>query len=168
VSLTAHRPWQRDAPEAIVAAPAAPTYVGLVTRLIAFSIDAAIINALAVIVTAATTLIASVVTLPEVVQTIAVAAGGTLYLLWAAGYFVVFWTTTGQTPGNRLLRFRVQASDGGPLLPRRALLRFVCLTLAALPLFAGVLMILVDDRRRGLHDWLARSVVVEAPSTRQT
>jgi uncharacterized RDD family membrane protein YckC len=48
------------------------------------------------------------------------------------------------------------------MLPRRALLRFVGLTLAALPLFAGFLLILVDDRRRGLHDRLARTVVVEA------
>jgi uncharacterized RDD family membrane protein YckC len=37
------------------------------------------------------------------------------------------------------------------------------LTLAALPLFAGFLLILVDDRRRGLHDRLARTVVVEDP-----
>jgi uncharacterized RDD family membrane protein YckC len=39
--------------------------------------------------------------------------------------------------------------------------RFVGLTIAALPLFAGFLIILVDDRRRGLHDRLARTVVVE-------
>ena len=77
------------------------------------------------------------------------------------GYFVVFWTTTGQTPGDRLMRIRVQPASGGSLPPRRALLRFVGLSLAALPLFAGYLMILVDDRRRGLHDLLARTVVVE-------
>ena len=47
------------------------------------------------------------------------------------------------------------------MLPRRGLLRFIGLTLAALPLFLGFLWILVDDRRRGLHDLLARTVVVE-------
>ena len=57
---------------------------------------------------------------------------------------------------------RVEPSTGGRLPPRRALLRFVGLTLAALPLFAGFLMILVDDRRRGLQDRIARTVVVEA------
>jgi uncharacterized RDD family membrane protein YckC len=31
---------------------------------------------------------------------------------------------------------------------------------AAIPLFAGYLLILVDDRRRGLHDRLAGTVVV--------
>jgi len=54
------------------------------------------------------------------------------------------------------------ASGPGPLLPRRSLLRFVALTLAAIPLFAGFLPILFDDRRRGLQDLIARTVVVDA------
>jgi uncharacterized RDD family membrane protein YckC len=37
------------------------------------------------------------------------------------------------------------------------------LVLAVLPLFAGLLPILVDARRRGLHDMLAGTVVVAAP-----
>ena len=35
--------------------------------------------------------------------------------------------------------------------------------LAALPLFAGFLTILLDDRRRGVHNMLAGTVVVPAP-----
>ena len=46
------------------------------------------------------------------------------------------------------------------LTPRRALARFGALLLAALPLLAGFLPVLVDDRRRGLHDMLAGTVVV--------
>jgi uncharacterized RDD family membrane protein YckC len=76
---------------------------------------------------------------------------------------VTFWTTTGQTPGDRMMHIRVRARDGERIIPRRAFLRFVALWLAALPLFLGYLMILIDDRRRGLHDVLARTVVVEAP-----
>jgi uncharacterized RDD family membrane protein YckC len=34
--------------------------------------------------------------------------------------------------------------------------------LAALPLFAGFLTILVDERRRGLQDMIAATVVVSA------
>ena len=45
-----------------------------------------------------------------------------------------------------------------------ALLRLAGLTLAAIPLFAGFLPILVDDRRRGVHDMLAGTVVVTAPT----
>mgnify|MGYP003410086879 CR=1 FL=1 len=86
---------------------------------------------------------------------------GLSWFLWSAGYFVVCWATTGQTPGDRLFKFRVcDADDFTPLPPHRAILRLIYLTLAAIPLFAGFLPILVDDRRRGVHDMLAGSVVV--------
>jgi uncharacterized RDD family membrane protein YckC len=39
-------------------------------------------------------------------------------------------------------------------------LRLIGAILAAIPFFAGYLLILVDDRRRGLHDMIARTVVV--------
>jgi uncharacterized RDD family membrane protein YckC len=136
-------------------------YVGLVTRAIAFGLDAALVNAVAIVTAAIVALTFSVVSLPDELQTIAVAAGGALYVTWVVGFFVVFWATTGQTPGNRALGIRVEPATGTRLLPRRALLRFVGLTLAALPFFLGFLMILVDDKRRGLHDRLARTVVVE-------
>jgi uncharacterized RDD family membrane protein YckC len=42
-------------------------------------------------------------------------------------------------------------------------LRFAALLLAALPLLLGFALILVDPRRRGLHDRIARTVVVDAP-----
>jgi uncharacterized RDD family membrane protein YckC len=78
--------------------------------------------------------------------------------------FVVFWSTTGQTPGNRLLQIRVsRADDGAEPSAGVALFRFGALVLAALPLFAGCLPILLDDRRRGAHDMLAGTVVVPAP-----
>ena len=138
-------------------------YVGLVTRAVAFAIDAAIINIIAIVTTAVVALTFSVVNLPDELRTVAAAVGGGLYILWSVGYFVTFWATTGQTPGSRMFGFRVVGSAGERrLLPRRAALRFVGLTLAAIPLFAGFLMILVDDRRRGLHDRIARTLVVDA------
>ena len=86
------------------------------------------------------------------------------------GYFAVFWSTTGQTPGNRLMHIRVCDADDGTVLSLwRSVVRFGALVLAALPLFAGFLPVLVDDRRRGVHDMLAGTVVVGvtgAPSQR--
>jgi uncharacterized RDD family membrane protein YckC len=137
-------------------------YIGLVTRAIAFALDAALINVVAILTTAVAALVFSVVTIPDELRAVAVAAGGALYLLWSVGYFVTFWATTGQTPGSRVMRIRVRPASGDRLRPRRALLRFVGLTLAAIPLFAGFLLILFDDRRRGLQDRLARTVVVDA------
>jgi uncharacterized RDD family membrane protein YckC len=148
----------------VVDAPPQPlAYVGLATRAIGFGIDAAIIDLVALSSAAITALAFSVLDLPAELKSAAIAIGAVLFVLWGVGYFVFFWSTTGQTPGARVMRFRVCAAAGGaaPLLPRRALLRFIGLVLAALPLFAGYLMILVDNRRRGLQDYLARTVVVE-------
>jgi uncharacterized RDD family membrane protein YckC len=136
---------------------------GLVTRTIAFAIDAGVINGTAIVVGSAIALALSVLTVPDWLETVLFAAGGVAFVAWSIGYFVVFWSTTGQTPGSRLMRIRVcRADDREVVSPVRAAFRAVCLTLAAIPLLAGFLPILFDDRRRGLHDMLAGTVVVEA------
>ena len=144
--------------------PRAPmVYVGLATRAIAFALDVALIDIVAFLTAVVTGLALSVLNIPSDLETAAITIGAAIYMLWVVGYFVFFWSTTGQTPGSRVMRIRVCDVSGSdvPLLPRRALVRFAGLTLAALPMFAGLLVILVSDRRRGLQDWLARTVVVE-------
>lgn len=138
-------------------------YAGLVTRTAAFAIDAALVNLVALVTAAAITLALSIVTVPDDLRALAIAAGGLAYALWTAAYFAGFWSTTGQTPGSGMLRIRVVAASGEIVPPRQALVRFLALLLAALPLGAGFLPILLDDRRRGLHDMLARTVVVRDP-----
>jgi uncharacterized RDD family membrane protein YckC len=54
----------------------------------------------------------------------------------------------------------VCARGGEPVHLWTAVVRLAGMLLAALPLFAGFLLILIDDRRRGLQDRLARTVVV--------
>ena len=141
-----------------------PRYIGLTTRAIAFALDAAIINIVALIVSGGTALIVTVLHLPDEVRKVMLVVGAAVYALWALGYFIGFWVSTGQTPGARVMQFRIVATNGERLLPRRALLRAIGLVLAALPLFAGYFMILFNDRRRGLQDVLARTVVVDAPT----
>ena len=140
-------------------------YEGLVTRGIAFAIDAAIIDLVAIVVAGGVALALSVLSVPtDSVDTLLAVVAGALFLGWTVGYFVTFWSTTGQTPGSRLMRITVRsAKDGSVLSPRRAALRFAGLVLAAIPLLAGFLPILFDERRRGLQDMLAGTVVVEAP-----
>lgn len=102
--------------------------------------------------------------LPKSVDPELVALGGAAFLLWSSGYFVVFWSSTGETPGDRVMRIRVCMADGGaPPRPFRALVRLWALILAVIPLCAGLLPILVDRRRRGLHDMLVGTVVVASP-----
>jgi len=163
MSFAAPRPQRLvDAAPAVTAPVSAGGYVGLVTRTLAFAVDAALINAVAILTTAIVGLALTVMSLPDQLTDVLVLIGGALYVLWSIGYFVGFWSTTGQTPGARLFRFTVRTAALGPLSLRRALIRFAGLMLAAVPLLAGFLLILVDDRRRGLHDRLAGTVVVEA------
>jgi uncharacterized RDD family membrane protein YckC len=140
-------------------------YEGLVTRSIAFAIDAAIIDLIAIVVAAGVALSLSVLSVPkDSVDTILIVVGGALFLAWSVGYFVTFWSTTGQTPGSRVMRITVRTADDGDVLgPGRAAIRFAGLVLAAIPLLAGFVPILFDQRRRGLQDMLAGTVVVEAP-----
>lgn len=140
-------------------------YEGLVTRAIALAVDAAIIDLIALVVGVGLGLALSILSISDDLQTVLLACGAAAFAVWTVAYFAVFWSTTGQTPGNRLMRIRVcDADDGAVLSPRRSVLRFGALLLAALPLFAGFLPVLVDDRRRGLHDRLAGTVVIGVPS----
>ena len=138
-------------------------YVGAVTRAIAFAFDAAVINVIAIVVGAIGALIFSLFRdLPSATSKFLLAAAGALFILWSAGYFVAFWTTTGQTPGNRMMRIRVRRAPLDKLKPRHALMRLIGILLS-LPLLWGFVGVLISDRRRGFHDWLSGTVVVSAP-----
>ncbi len=141
-------------------------YAGFVTRAIAFAIDVALIDLAAAFVAIVVGLGISALDVPDVVVTIAIVIGGLAYLAWFVGYFATFWSTTGQTPGARVMGVRVVCASGGETVRlSSAVVRLAGMVLAAIPLFAGFLLILVDDRRRGLQDRLARTVVVYASDT---
>jgi uncharacterized RDD family membrane protein YckC len=126
-----------------------------------------VIDVVAIAVAGAVALALSVLSVADNMDTVLIAVGGTLFVAWSIAYFVTFWSTTGQTPGGRVMRVRVvRASDGGRVSAGHALVRVVGLALAAIPFMLGFAPILVNDRRRGLQDMLAGTVVVETPVTR--
>ncbi|MGO9489226.1 MAG: RDD family protein [Solirubrobacteraceae bacterium] len=142
----------------------ASIYAGLVTRAIALALDGVVVNGAALLVGVTVGLALSILHLPSDADAAIAAVMGVLWVIWSFSYFVFFWSTTGQTPGSRVMSIRViDAQRRGPLKPRRALLRFGALWLAAIPLFAGYLMMLWDDRSRCFQDRVARTVVVYVP-----
>jgi uncharacterized RDD family membrane protein YckC len=162
----ARRPIESVSPTLQPGAPAVRRYVGLVTRMLAFALDAAIVNGCAIVVGVVVGLGLSILHLPEKADVVIAAILGGLWVLWTVGYFAFFWSTTGQTPGDRVMLIRViDERGGGPVKPWRAVVRFGGLVLAALPLLAGYLIMLWDDRRRCLQDRLARTVVIAAPGS---
>jgi uncharacterized RDD family membrane protein YckC len=76
-------------------------------------------------------------------------------------YFVGLWTWRGQTLGKLAMAIRVVRSDGRPVGVGAALLRLVGYLFSTLLLLAGFVMIVFDRRRRGLHDRLADTIVVD-------
>jgi uncharacterized RDD family membrane protein YckC len=134
-------------------------YAGVATRGIAFGIDLAVAGAIYLAVTAMfglVTWLAGGLQPGWLVAGIAAAA----WTLLAGSYFALFWTVAGQTPGMRFMRLRVLTRSGAAPGAGRSAARFLALLLAIAPLFAGLLPILFDARRRGLHDLLAGTVVV--------
>jgi uncharacterized RDD family membrane protein YckC len=138
-------------------------YVGLATRTLAFAVDALLIDAVAWGTAAVVGLCLSLIGIHGEIRTLIAATGALLTAGGAIVYFVFFWSVSGQTVGNRMLGIRVvDATTGTPIRARRALLRLGGVVLAAIPLCAGFLLILVDRKRRGLQDRIARTVVIDA------
>jgi uncharacterized RDD family membrane protein YckC len=138
------------------------TYAGIATRGIALGIDAALANFIVLIIGALVSLVASLTGGDLRPQWLVAFLAATGWLLAVGLYFTVFWSTTGQTPGMRLMGLRVVAPDGEPPHFFRSIVRLVGLGLAIIPLFAGFLPVLFDGRRRALQDYLARTVVIHA------
>jgi uncharacterized RDD family membrane protein YckC len=80
-------------------------------------------------------------------------------VLAAAGYFILCWSSLGQTPGMRLMHVRVSSTAGTRISEGRSVVRFLGLVLAVVPMFAGFIPALFDSRRRALPDYLAGTVV---------
>lgn len=76
-------------------------------------------------------------------------------------YFGYFFSTSGQTPGKRLLNLRVVRQDGQPLTWRTGTLRYIGYLLSGWAFFLGYLLVALDPQRRGLHDLLAKTSVVQ-------
>jgi uncharacterized RDD family membrane protein YckC len=136
-------------------------YAGIVTRAVAFVIDLLILNGALLGTTVVVGLVISAFSSIKVSADIgSVLAAGVVWSLCFTAYFTTCWSLTGQTPGMRALGIKVLTTKGDRLLPRRGLLRVIGMGLAAIPLMAGYLPILITDRRQGLQDFLARTVVV--------
>jgi|GEM_PF-454296 len=81
-------------------------------------------------------------------------------LLISAGYFVVFWASTGQTPGKMALGIKVIGTDGSPVSWGKAILRYIGYIISSLVLSLGFIWAAFDARRQGWHDKIAGTYVV--------
>jgi uncharacterized RDD family membrane protein YckC len=135
-------------------------YAGIITRAVAFALDVAILQGGLLIAGIVVGLIVEAFgNLSPDVSALEVTLAAIAWFVAFTAYFSTFWSLTGQTPGMRALGIRVTTIEGERLTPRRSVLRVAGLIAAAIPFFAGYLLILTHDRRMGLQDVIARTVV---------
>lgn len=88
-----------------------------------------------------------------------------LMLASSSGFYIWFWTRSGQTLGMIAWRIKLVANDGGLISVRQGILRY----LAAWPAFfmfgLGYLWLYIDANGDTLHDKLSNSKVVVVPKS---
>jgi len=142
---------------------AAQPYAGLATRAVAFVVDLVVAGVAFLAAAALAALALSLIGRPD--EWVGAALLGTLWVLAAGTYFVVCWSTVGQTPGLRVVGRRVVRGDRPPGVGR-SLVRFVVLVLGLVPFLVSMVLVLFDGRRRSLPDLVAGTIVVAAGSAR--
>jgi uncharacterized RDD family membrane protein YckC len=85
---------------------------------------------------------------------------GLLFLLVNYGYFIFFFSTTGQTIGKSIMGLRVVTTDGQRMGVKRSFIRTLCYALSLAPLGLGFLWVLGEDRRRAWQDKIAHTYVL--------
>jgi uncharacterized RDD family membrane protein YckC len=142
----------------------AADYAGIVTRGIALGIDAALVQGSLLLLAGLFSLVASLfggVQFGPVAKVLSASA----WVLITGGYFVLGWSTSGQTIGMRAMELSVLRSD--TFVPPgfvRSVWRVIWLALCIIPCFLGFVPVLFDGRRRGVQDMLARTVVLHVDS----
>jgi uncharacterized RDD family membrane protein YckC len=132
---------------------------GVVSRAVAYAIDIVVVAVVAFGIVAGIQLFGSVLggdvrdlgraTVPVIIAV----------LPWLLiSYNVAFWGLTGRTPGMALLGIRVISTGGRRASWLAALIRAV--VLGYFPI--GALWCLVDRRHQGVHDKVARTLVVRS------
>jgi len=122
---------------------------GFWMRFLAYLIDAVIITAPAY-------------ALGSIILHASLAGREGISLVVQISYFIYFWSAygKGQTIGMQLLHMKVVRTNGSTLSLSRALIRYVGLIAASLPLSLGLIWAAFDAKKQGWHDKIADTYVV--------
>ncbi|OJU83193.1 MAG: hypothetical protein BGO11_05370 [Solirubrobacterales bacterium 70-9] len=131
---------------------------GVVTRGVAFGIDAVIINLFFTVLAGAVTFVVTIFGgSGNGVPKGALAAGSFIWLMVVAAYLVVFWGLAGQTPGMRFMGIRLNQR---PLPLGRAVRRAIGLGLSVITFGIGFLGVIFGESRRGWADRMGHTEVI--------
>jgi uncharacterized RDD family membrane protein YckC len=148
------------APEAEVGPAAGIAFAGPGDRLVAYIVDIIIVSILTGLLSVLTFALAVTAPFLAILPIIAIIVVPLLY-------FPYYWSRDGQTPGMKMMGIRVvRDRDGGPITSGQAILRLIGYWISWFVFGLGYLWIFIDKRRRGWHDLIAGTVVVEAARRR--
>lgn len=76
-------------------------------------------------------------------------------------YVIGFWITQGATPGKMALGLKITTDDRDPLTVGKAIVRYFGYLASVITLGIGYLMIAFTAEKRGLHDFIAGTMVIK-------
>lgn len=92
----------------------------------------------------------------------------TISLLLQTVYFVVLHALYGATIGKMLFRIHVETAKGDKMTWLASIIRYIASLMSMMLYCLGYLTVLIDPKRRGLHDFIASTCVVyNTPKTIQ-
>ncbi|MBL9015176.1 MAG: RDD family protein [Myxococcales bacterium] len=161
-------PGRREAPSVYV--------VGFWKRLLAATIDLAIVIPAALLVTLIVSKIAGVHLPPSNLKVLdidmwidlvlatdpALVMGMVMFLAIGLTYLLVFQIVVGRTLGMRLLKMKIIDVYGDRPSPARCVARCGGYLASVATLFLGFLWMGFDSEKRGLQDWIAGTYVIRA------
>jgi uncharacterized RDD family membrane protein YckC len=145
--------------------PPAVRYAGFGIRLAAYLIDLLILVVVDVIAIVGVVLLTrATIQQPEFARDTGLSVSKYVCTLIGLVYFIYFWGRKGATPGKKMLKLGVRLK----LYPTatfgigegKAFVRLIGYGISSFLLFLPFLMILFNQERRGLHDFLAGTIVV--------
>lgn len=132
---------------------------GFVTRLLAISIDLALLSATVTTVTVLGQFIGTNLHVgTTMLRWLAIGSAWFGIVLYAV-YFISLHVLGGQTIGKRIMGIRLARVDGARVSLKTSIKRYIGIFIS-LPLFWGYLLVLIDNRRQAFHDKLADTVVI--------
>ena len=101
--------------------------------------------------------------IPNIVLAAAVdfPASWLLQIALGLAYTVGFWSAQGATPGKMIMGAEITKANGEEIGFGTALLRYVGYIVSWIILGIGYLMIAFTGQKRGLHDYIADTVVIK-------
>jgi len=133
---------------------------GFASRFIAFLFDCVLSVGVFMLVLAAASFAASVLTGTSIHWSRADLWVVIAFFGWEFLYYAYSWAASGKTPGMVLLGVRVVGLDGSQVGARRGVIRTLAFPLSFILLGLGFVGILFQRDRRALHDLIAGTAVI--------